>query len=65
MRPAIDGIRVREDVWKLAPWDDTLLWYARAIDRMRQLPIGDSSSWRYQAAIHAVSPVGRSFFQPR
>ena len=53
MRPAIDGIRVREDVWKLAPWDDTLLWYARAIDRMRQLPIGDSSSWRYQAAIHA------------
>ena len=53
MKPAIDGIRVREDVWKLAPWDDTLLWYARAIDSMKQLPIGDSSSWRYQAAIHA------------
>lgn len=53
MKPSVNGVRVREDVWKLAAWDDTLLWYARAIARMRELPIDDSSSWRYQAAIHA------------
>lgn len=53
MKPAVNGVRVREDVWKLATWDDTLLWYARAVARMRQLPIRNSASWRYQAAIHA------------
>lgn len=64
MKPATNGIRVREDVWKLTNWDDTLLWYARAISRMQELPIADSSSWRYQAAIHAYSRNADPFTSP-
>ena len=45
-------IRTRKDVWKLAEWDDTLLWYAKAIELMQSRPINDPTSWRYQAAIH-------------
>lgn len=45
-------VRTRKDVWRLGAWDDTLLWYARAIANMQTLPINDPSSWRYQAAIH-------------
>lgn len=44
--------RTRRDVWKLAEWDDTLLWYSRAVREMWDRPIADSTSWRYQAAIH-------------
>ncbi len=55
MRPAQNGVRVREDVTRLAPWDPTLLWYARAVRRMRERPLADPRSWRFQAAIHAVS----------
>jgi len=29
-------VRVRQDVWSLSANDDTLLWYARAIDDMQQ-----------------------------
>lgn len=46
-------VRVRPDVWSLAAWDDTLLWYARAIAEMQRRPIDDPTSWRFQAAIHA------------
>jgi tyrosinase len=52
MRPPANGVWIREDVWKLPPWDPTLLWYARAVDRMWSLPLSDSKGWRYQAAIH-------------
>lgn len=64
MKPSVDGVRVREDVWKLETWDDTLLWYARAISRMRELPIADPGSWRYQAAIHAYSRNEDPFASP-
>ena len=46
------AVRVRRDVWELDPWDDTLLWYARAVGAMRQRELADPASWRYQAAIH-------------
>ena len=52
MKPAVNGVHVREDVWKLPAWDDTLLWYARAMERMLSLPLNDFRGWRYQAAIH-------------
>ncbi len=52
MKKAQNGIRIREDVWGLPRWDDTLLWYARAIARMWERPLADPTSWRYQAAIH-------------
>jgi len=43
----------RKDLWKLpSGWNDTLLWYARAITKMQERAITDTSSWRYLAAIH-------------
>lgn len=44
-------MRLRKNVYN--PQSKTTLdWYARAIARMRALPIDDPRSWRYQAAIH-------------
>ena len=44
--------RTRRDAWKLAIWDDALLWYARAVKAMQARPTTDPRSWAYQAAIH-------------
>lgn len=52
------AVRVRQDVWKLAEWDPTLLWWARAINAMRQRQLDDPTGWRYQAAIHAYNRNG-------
>src|SRR5437764_5357226 len=49
-------LRTRRDVAKLATWDDTLLWYAKAVTAMQARPINDPTSWRYQAAIHGFEP---------
>jgi tyrosinase len=43
---------IRRDVYKMEPWDATLLWYARAVAEMQKRPIAESASWRFQAAIH-------------
>jgi len=48
----VSGVYVREDVWGLPRWDPTLLWYAKAVGEMFPKTISDSSSWRFQAAIH-------------
>lgn len=45
-------MRKRQDVWKLSEWDDTLLWYARAVAEMQKRPLNDPRGWRYQAAVH-------------
>ena len=50
------NIRTRKDVWKLGEWDDTLVWYAKAVAEMQKRPINDPLSWRYQAAIHDYTP---------
>lgn len=55
LNPANNGVRTRPDVWGLDEWDDTLLWYARAIAEMQTRPIADPTSWRFQAAIHAYN----------
>ena len=48
--------RTRRDVWKLGnEWDESLLWYARAVKELRRRPFADMTSWRYLAAIHGVS----------
>ena len=52
-------LRVRRDVWSLDPWDEALVWYARAVDRMQQRPRSDPTSWQYQAAIHGLNPWGQ------
>lgn len=44
--------RIRKSVWTLPKWDPILLWYARAVGVMQQLPATDPASWRFQAAIH-------------
>ena len=58
-----NGVRVRRDVYQLAIWDDTVLWYAKAIADMQKRPLNDPTSWRYQAAIHdyddAADPLAR------
>jgi tyrosinase len=48
-------MRTREDVWKYGPdWNPTLLWYARAVAELQQLPPNDRRSWWYLAAIHGI-----------
>src|SRR3989337_1126764 len=44
--------RTRRDVWQVPEWDESLIWYARAIAEMQRRPLSDPRSWRYQAAIH-------------
>jgi len=56
--------RTRKDIWKLSSTDDTLKWYARAVAVMQKRPITDSTSWRYQAAIHGYDPQQDPFFNP-
>ncbi len=50
--------RVRQDVWGLgAGWNDTLLWYARAIRTLQSRPLTSSTSWKFLAAMHGIHPV--------
>jgi tyrosinase len=45
--------RTRKDVWKLSqPWDDTLLWYAKAVGELQTRPTTDLTSWNSLGAIH-------------
>ena len=45
--------RTRRNVWKLAqPWDDVLLWYARAVGELQTRPITDPTSWASLGAMH-------------
>jgi tyrosinase len=45
--------RTRKNVWKLTqPWDDTLLWYARAVGELQKRPITDPTSWNSLGAMH-------------
>jgi tyrosinase len=52
------AVRVRRDVWSLDPWDDVLVWYARAVDAMQGRSRSDPTSWQYQANIHGLEPPG-------
>ncbi|MBZ9994109.1 tyrosinase family protein [Mesorhizobium sp. BH1-1-4] len=43
----------REDAWKLgAGWNETFLWYAKAVNELKTRPVTDRTSWRYLAAMH-------------
>ncbi len=43
----------RQDAWKLGPgWNDTFLWYAKAIIELKKRDITDRNSWLYLAAMH-------------
>lgn len=49
---------VRRNIWNLGtqqdPWHPVTLSYALGVRAMQQLPIADSRSWAYQAAIHGT-----------
>jgi tyrosinase len=50
--------RVRRDVLGLgAGWNDTLLWYARAVRTLQSRPVTNPTSWRFLAAIHGMHPL--------
>jgi tyrosinase len=51
------AVHVREDVLSLGAWGDVLLWYARGVADMQSRPIGDPTSWTYQAAVHGHDPA--------
>jgi tyrosinase len=44
--------RIRKNVLTLGQPGDDLDWYARAVADLRQRPITDPTSWRYQGAVH-------------
>jgi tyrosinase len=56
--------RVRKNVWKLKASDKTLEWYEKAVTAMKIKPIADSTSWRYQAAIHEYARQSDPFASP-
>ena len=33
-------------------WNDTMLWYAKAVHELRGRPVTKKASWRYLAAMH-------------
>lgn len=50
--------RIRQDVAKLgAGWNETLLWYARAVRALDELAIDNRTSWRFLAAMHGFDEV--------
>jgi tyrosinase len=52
-RPAIPRpVRIRQNINNLAVNDPIVVFYGRAIERMKAKPLSDPLSWRYQAAIH-------------
>jgi hypothetical protein len=46
---------VRRDIWTMpTPWNDSMVWYARAVLQMQTRSASDPTSWSYQAAIHGT-----------
>lgn len=39
-------------------WNETLIWYSKAVGHLYSLPITDRTSWRYLAAIHGINKSG-------
>jgi tyrosinase len=45
--------RTRREVRSLGDtWNDTMLWYAKAVHELRERPVTKKASWRYLAAMH-------------
>ena len=57
--PELEGAvtNTRREVWSLGtPWNDTLLWYAKAVGVMKNRPLAQRPAWRYLAAMHGIQP---------
>ena len=50
---------MRPNVYGLEPWDEVLVWYARAVAHMKQRGIDDPTSWQFQANVHGATPEGQ------
>ncbi len=48
----IPAVRVRKNVLTLGNPGDDLDWYGKAVAALKNLPITDPTSWRYQGAVH-------------
>jgi tyrosinase len=49
---------VRKEVLGLGEtWNETTLWYARAVGTLKQRPISDPTSWWFLGAIHGFHPL--------
>ncbi len=47
---------VRKDLWDLGEgWNDTILWYAKAVQELQKRPITDNTSWQFLGAIHGFA----------
>jgi tyrosinase len=46
------AVRTRKNVFTLGNPGDDLDWYAKAVAALKNLPITDPTSWRYQGAVH-------------
>lgn len=55
--------RVRTEIHALGPtWNDTVLWYAKAVEALNARALTDKTSWLYMAAIHGFDAgLWRSF----
>lgn len=53
---------VRRNVWTLPVGDETLLWYSKAIGKLKARPFDDPTSWLSLAAMHGLDEeVWRKF----
>lgn len=49
-------MRTRQEIHALGPiWNDTMLWYAKAVRELLQRPVTKKASWRYMAAMHGIN----------
>ena len=51
--------RTRREIRSLGDtWNDTMLWYAKAVHALRKRPVTKKASWRYLAAMHDFDQAG-------
>ncbi|HVY13613.1 MAG TPA: tyrosinase family protein [Rhodopila sp.] len=50
----ITSVRTRKNVKTLTGVNDDLFWYARAVEKLKQDALDQSSSWWYMAAVHGI-----------
>jgi tyrosinase len=56
MASSAQKVRVRKNVRTLGQTpNDDLTWYSRAVAELKLLPFTDSTSWRFQAAVHGYN----------
>ena len=52
----VSNMLTRKNVWELGGnWADPILWYARAVAKLRTQPIANRTSWRFWAGMHGYN----------